>query len=99
MAEFKVYVNYSTQDCFSEKEFLEYIKECVKDGIDLERNFEMFLNDNYYMAEIFKMSDAEKKEVYQNWKDYVRADVEEEMRDSFEEYSFPIECISLADII
>lgn len=62
-----IYVNFRTEEIYSEADFQETIREKQKEIVNNERKFEEWLEQQFCPIDIFKLSEKEKKQELKNW--------------------------------
>ena len=85
-----VFVNHCEQEVLSEANYENRIKGAVEEQFDNREDFEDFLDENYYFEELFNASEEKKKEILEDYKEYLTANVIDGFGNEWDEYTLDV---------
>ena len=85
-----VFVNHCEQEVLTKAEYENRIKEEVERQCDNREGFEGFLDENYYFEELFNASEEKKKEILEDYKEYLTANVTDDFGNEWDEYTLDV---------
>ena len=85
-----VFVNHCEQEVLTKAEYENRIKGAVEEQFDNRVGFEGFLDENYYFEELFDASEEKKKEILEDYKEYLTENVTDDFGNEWDEYTLDV---------
>ena len=85
-----VFVNHCEQEVLTKAEYENRIKEEVERQCDNREGFESFLDENYYFEELFNASEEKKREILEDYKEYLTANIIDDFGNEWDEYTLDV---------